>query len=84
MGETHGSTFHALKKKLHNSLFTFSFDHISQSMEPNNVESIAGQHRLGSACSCKDNTVQASQKMGGKNDVQACVFSVFRALNILT
>ena len=37
MGETHGSTFHALKKKLHNSLFTFSFDHISQSMEPNNV-----------------------------------------------
>ena len=47
------------------------------------MESIAGQHRLGLACSCKDNTVQASQKIAGENNVQACVPSVFRALNIL-
>ena len=47
------------------------------------MEGIAGQHRLGSACSCKNNTAQSSQKMTGENEVQACVFSVFRALDIL-
>ena len=48
------------------------------------MDSIAGQHRLGLTCSCKDDTVQVSQKNGGrKYDVRACNFSVFRAFCIL-
>ena len=48
------------------------------------MESIAGQHRLGLACSCKEDTVQVSQRLVGENMMSRhAFFCVFRAFNIL-
>ena len=40
-------------------------------------------HRLGLACLCKDKSSSFTNNGWGENDIRACVFGVFRALDIL-
>ena len=79
----HNSCFEEEMTKL--SVHFQLLSHITaQSTAQSNMIHGAGQHRLCLAWSCKDDTVQVSQKMvRGKYDIRALVFSVFRAFSIL-